>query len=463
MNYKIKGIPKYYTPGLLKEIICKAIKLEGNNYKLVYKKGSNYAYVHLKVESPIKEEDFVISPKPTVVLKFKKIEEARKEKVKTEVDLKNIDIRDVVTPMWKLDYKDQLDQKSEELTKCFSKLYGKKLYIEKSKQFHRNNCQFAFGFDIEGKPILGFRGTSFVNNKNLVFSIEKCLNVSNNMKTKVNKINELLGEWMIYDRNTGNGYLKLAMMREIGNEEICLVSIKSVDKNPKEIIDVITQFPFNNLFVQFDESNFEGFKQSELLKIRGESALIQEFMGFKFSISPFSFFQTNIFITELLVNKIIKMSSNKRVLLDLCCGTGIFSIVLSKYFTKCIGIDLNESCIKDAIKNKELNSDLNNVKFLIGDVEKTIEYFDEPSTAILDPPRAGVSKKTIQNIRASENIKEIFYISCNYKGAYANIEDLCRAPSNSYKNMPFSIVGIWGFDMFPNTNGVEVLFQLKRE
>ncbi|KAM0676851.1 tRNA methyltransferase 2 [Binucleata daphniae] len=125
-----------------------------------------------------------------------------------------------------------------------------------------------------------------------------------------------------------------------------------------------------------------------------------------------------------------------------------------------IGIENNEESIKILEENIKINNVTNYVPKK-SDVEK--EMFYEKSSVILDPPRCGVSKKTIQNIRRNENIKEIFYVSCNYKLSYQNILDLCKEETNAYKNSKFTIKTVDAFDMFPFTTNIEILIHLTRD
>ena len=51
-------------------------------------------------------------------------------------------------------------------------------------------------------------------------------------------------------------------------------------------------------------------------------------------------------------------NNEKAILLDICCGTGIIGICLSKYFERVIGLEVIQSSIDNAISNIEYNSNL---------------------------------------------------------------------------------------------------------
>ncbi|EJW04860.1 hypothetical protein EDEG_00953 [Edhazardia aedis USNM 41457] len=139
---------------------------------------------------------------------------------------------------------------------------------------------------------------------------------------------------------------------------------------------------------------------------------------------------------------------------------------------------VNKSCDTELLNEKKNTEIINN--FLEKTIQNQIDIKEEKNNSqsqslfsfkddniekcsmILDPPRRGVSKKTIQNIRKNDNINEIIYISCDYKASYGNILDLCKNTSNSYKNEPFRIQKVLAFDMFPNTENSEVVLILIR-
>ena len=79
--------------------------------------------------------------------------------------------------------------------------------------------------------------------------------------------------------------------------------------------------------------------------------------GFKFQVAPLAFFQVNSHVFEKMLSKISDWAKldDRTVLLDLCCGTGVIGICLSKHVKKIIGIELIESAIENSRKNLEIN------------------------------------------------------------------------------------------------------------
>ena len=181
--------------------------------------------------------------------------------------------------------------------------------------------------------------------------------------------------------------------------------------------------------------------------IKGKKYLIDEINNFKFSIYPLSFYQINKEGMTSIYNKAREYILRGDTLLDLYCGTGTIGIWMSDNFKRVVGVEINESSIKNANINKKLN-DINNIEFMCSDAKKINGKFD---SIIVDPPRSGLSKDVVKYINNS-NSKRLVYISCNYKTLKRDIELL-----NNYSLEDMSIC-----DMFPRTKHVETVCVLER-
>lgn len=70
-------------------------------------------------------------------------------------------------------------------------------------------------------------------------------------------------------------------------------------------------------------------KDSTFILIDGDKYIYENICGFKFRISPDSFFQINTLAAEVLYNELFKLINPSKTsnLLDLCSGTGkIFNV-----------------------------------------------------------------------------------------------------------------------------------------
>ena len=138
--------------------------------------------------------------------------------------------------------------------------------------------------------------------------------------------------------------------------------------------------------------------------------------------------------------------------LDLYCGTGTIGIYLSKYCKEVLGIEIVENAIKDANINKELNN-IDNISFECGDVGRLINSHYKLDVLVVDPPRAGLDKKTKKVILDNE-YKRVVYVSCDPMTLVRDLSELLEK---------YEIKDITLVDMFPNTYHVEsvVLLEIK--
>ena len=112
-----------------------------------------------------------------------------------------------------------------------------------------------------------------------------------------------------------------------------------------------------------------------------------------------------------------------------------------------VGIEVVKNAVIDACKNKELNK-INNANFLLGKVEDKVSKINKKfSKVLVDPPRNGLDKKTI-NFLLKEQIPTIIYVSCNPKTL---IRDLNKLTTK------YELVTLKGYDMFSYTKHTECL------
>ena len=191
----------------------------------------------------------------------------------------------------------------------------------------------------------------------------------------------------------------------------------------------------------------------------GDDHLMEEILGLKFKISPFSFFQTNTKGAELLYSKVreyaLESLKDKKtgVIYDLYSGTGTIAQLMSPVADKVYGIEIIEEAVEAAKENAKLNK-LTNCEFIAGDVLKKLDELEEkPDLIILDPPRDGLNPKALTKILAY-GVKNIVYVSCKPTSLARDLEIF---EANGY--MP--VKGCC-CDMFPNTVHVETIVVLSK-
>ena len=167
-----------------------------------------------------------------------------------------------------------------------------------------------------------------------------------------------------------------------------------------------------------------------------------------------SFFQGNPFLIESLIETAIKGAKGETAL-DLYCGVGLFTLPLAQSFSKIIGVEGNERAVDFARKNIE-NARLEDAEIFCENVGEWLAEnaadWREIDFVLLDPPRAGTEKETIENLLKIKP-KEISYVSCEPSTLARDL----RILSESY-----SMKSITALDLFPQTHHVETVVRLKR-
>lgn len=166
-----------------------------------------------------------------------------------------------------------------------------------------------------------------------------------------------------------------------------------------------------------------------------------------------NFFQVNEKMRIKLINEISNLirnnivDSSKYNLADLGCGIGFFSLALSDKFNNIIGYDNNRGNIKSAVKNKKSNN-IKNVFFYEKDMSEYINSNVDFEVLLIDPPRAGINRKTLNTIKAKKH-KHIIYVSCNPATWARDIKEILQ---DNYSLKEIKLI-----DMFPGTHHIEII------
>lgn len=375
-------------------------------------------------------------------------------------------VKDIVTPLNAMTYSEQLEKKTKLVADAFMSLGDIEVETIKSpvETGYRNKCEFTFGFTNESKEALGFRPSKFASAPNLVASpIECTFNTPSEMLSLVASVNTYLSErsGLVYNRITKEGFLRLLCLRRLGNNFISILQVncetfEKALENPL-ICDFIKILP-EDVFLACSTGIFDGIlRTTELQQVSGTHKEYTEVLnGCVFEVFPLGFFQINRGVAELLA-KTLQENIQTETILDTCCGSGTLGICAAKDTTKkVIGLELSEESIKDAERNAKRNNI--NANYYCGSVEKTLPCvlakIKENATALIDPPRAGISDKLVNSIIAQKNISEIFYVSCSYSSVTNNIQNISKV---------YSLKKIYVLDMFPFTNDVECIFHFVRK
>lgn len=181
----------------------------------------------------------------------------------------------------------------------------------------------------------------------------------------------------------------------------------------------------------------EAFGADHLLYATGNASL---------QVSAGSFFQTNRFLIDKLV-ELVSAGRSGDYALDVYAGTGLFSVALAKEFRE---VGAVESC-RFSFRNLMRNCP-ENVRLYQQSVEEFIVEA-EPDLVVVDPPRAGLGQ-SVAELLATSGTPRITCVSCD---PATLARDLTVLTQSGYRIEEVHLV-----DMFPQTLHIESVIQLVR-
>ena len=164
-----------------------------------------------------------------------------------------------------------------------------------------------------------------------------------------------------------------------------------------------------------------------------------------------SFFQTNRFLIQKLVEVAIGDLTGKRAL-DLYAGVGLFSLPLTRRFEKVAAVEENPAAAKN------LESNLGVVGNRARCYHLTAERFLKTATTdwdaiVVDPPRHGLTNPALDDLNRLR-VRRLVYVSCDPTTLARDIAALCRS---AYRMRSVHLV-----DQFPQTYHLETVVHLER-
>jgi 23S rRNA (uracil1939-C5)-methyltransferase len=195
----------------------------------------------------------------------------------------------------------------------------------------------------------------------------------------------------------------------------------------------------------------------ETIRIAGKSHVRESIGGWSYLISPSAFFQTNIRSAAVLQQRVIEGIRGASRVLDLYCGSGLFSIPLASAGLRVIGIDDNRQAIRDAEMNARLNRIPNgSLRFICSRAEEGLARVAREAWdgVILDPPRQGCPKPVLSAVFDDIAPTRAIYVSCN--------PEMLAAELPIIMNAGYRVEKIEAVDMFPHTDHIEAVVSLAR-
>lgn len=327
---------------------------------------------------------------------------------------------------------------------------------------YRCKVHAAFGRGRDGKIISGV----YQAESHRIVDVENCMIEHEAAGKIISAVRELLPRFKLqpYDEDRRRGFLRHVLVRVgrfSGEVMVVLVTASRLFPGKKEFVkELLRRCGQITTVVQNvndrDTSMVLG-KENETLY--GPGRISDSLCGLSFLISPGAFYQVNPAQTETLYRTAMEFAglTGEELVVDAYCGTGTIGLIAAKNARQVVGVELNRDAVKDAVINAKRNG-VKNARFFADDAGRFLRRMagngERADVVFMDPPRSGSSEEFLRALREVEP-KKVVYVSCDP-------ETLRRDLAVLTKGGKYTTARIRGVDMFPYTEHVETVVELKR-
>lgn len=355
-------------------------------------------------------------------------------------------------PWQGLPYERQLHHKQAQVAEALRRIGGLEGYeldeiVPAAEQWrYRNKLEYSFG-EADDEPALGFHARG---RWDVIVDADDCHLASKPGNEARNAVREWARAEAVpaYDPRARRGVLRNLVVREgrrTGQIQTRLVTVEA--KFPRPPVDLHT-------IVAGEAGDTDG-----PTGVLGSERLREELCGLELEISHGAFFQTNTEMAERLYGlaaELAGLTGSERVF-DLYCGIGTIGLTMARQAGEIWGLEIVPEAIADAERNARANG-IENARFIAANartgVRPLLERAGRPDVVVLDPPRAGLSRKIVRRVIECE-AKRIVYVSCNPTTLAPNAAQLGEAGYRLRRVRPV--------DMFPQTPHIECVALFERE
>jgi len=269
-----------------------------------------------------------------------------------------------------------------------------------------------------------------------------------------------------YNEKLHKGELRHIVYRMSKSENECIIIFvvndnKLNDKFKKLAQKVMSEFAHvKGCLINYNTNRSNLIMTHDTRKIQGDNHIIEKIDDKIYKVSANSFFQVNIGSAKNIfeyVKNIIKENYPSSRILDAYSGVSSFGIWLSDIAKEVVSVEEAPSATKDAAENVVLNN-IKNLTALNGDAKKIFEELIEKGekfdVTVLDPPRKGCEKESL-DFAINLSQKAIIYVSCN---PTTLARDLKYLHENGFKTQYIQPV-----DMFCHSYHIECIAFLKSQ
>lgn len=380
--------------------------------------------------------------------------ELLENKSKYRVEARDTDLYLSTSPWQIMDYEYELEQKENLIAEAFE-LSGvklpKKVKIETdgNEWGYRNKMEYSFWGDDDGLHLAFYRrgthGKIIATSESLarieITELAKSLlSVLNAAKIEARQLKTLLVRCNADGDLAAQIYCKDAEIKEklqpflndLMNqiEDLTygetIVNIELIYSNPQSPASVIT----------------------EKLWSLSDQVLHDKILKTDFSYATEGFFQINLPVYEMALQKMAEFVDDKKRTVDMYSGVGTIGLTIGR---QPILVEINEHAVREMRENVQTLAI--NAQPVLASAETALDYITNDIDLIVDPPRAGLHDNVVQKILDAKPHR-VIYLSCNPVTQARDIAKLLEK---------YEIIEHIGYNFFPKTPHIEnlVILQLK--
>jgi 23S rRNA (uracil1939-C5)-methyltransferase len=327
---------------------------------------------------------------------------------------------------------------------------------------YRNKVQYPVGRGAGGTVAMGF----YRQGTHRIVPIAGCILQPEAMNRIAAALLKLIAgrQIPIYDERTGDGLLRHVLIRKgLASGEVMVVLVTNGGRLPHvtELAQSLTaDFPeIKSIIQNINSKRGNVVLGSQTRLIWGKETIDDCFQGFRFKISPRSFFQVNPLQTQVLYGKAVEYAglTGRETAVDAYCGVGSLTLFLARQAKVVYGIEVVPEAIRDAQENAALNGVVN-TQFRVGKTETVLPALVRQGirfdVGVVDPPRSGCERPVLESLVANQ-VGRIVYVSCNPSTLARDLQFLGE--------LGYRTVEIQPVDMFPQTFHVECVALIERK
>lgn len=175
----------------------------------------------------------------------------------------------------------------------------------------------------------------------------------------------------------------------------------------QNIAERLPQLAGASSFIQSRGERYLAPQQPALLC--GLSAMKYQTRVSTYTVSAGSFFQTNRFLTDTLV-EIVTAGRKGTLVLDLYAGVGLFSVALANRFEQVIAVESATASGRDLEANAvpDMKISRQTTENFLAKSQRTMG----PDLVVVDPPRSGLGDR-VTGLLGKISARELVYVSCD--------------------------------------------------